>query len=78
MKLNFILGSRGVIDWFMDFQELPKLPKDIEHNLKPFPNPVMLGAAFVIDRKFFIYELGGYDEGLQIWNGENYELSFKL
>lgn len=62
----------------MDFQELPKLPEDIEHNLQPYPNPIMLGAAFVIDRKFFLYELGGYDEGLQIWNGENYELSFKL
>lgn len=62
----------------MDFHELEKLPKDLENDLKPFPNPIMLGAAFAIDRKFFIDELGGYDEGLQIWNGENYELSFKL
>ncbi|CRL04923.1 CLUMA_CG017981, isoform A [Clunio marinus] len=71
-------GSRGVIDWYLDFQELPKLPNDQMNDLKPYPNPIMLGAAFAIDRKFFIDELGGYDEGLQIWNGENYELSFKL
>ncbi|CAO1428320.1 unnamed protein product [Diamesa serratosioi] len=76
IALNFF-GSRGVIDWFLDFHELSKLPKDIEVPLKPFPNPIMLGCAFAIDRKFF-FELGGYDEELKIWNGENYELSFKL
>lgn len=67
-----------MIDWYLDFHELPKLAKDIRNDLKPFPNPIMLGCAFAIDRKFFIHELGGYDEGLQVWNGENYELSFKL
>lgn len=67
-----------MIDWYLDFHELPKLEDDIKHNLEPFPNPIMLGCAFAIDRKFFIDDLGGYDEGLEVWNGENYELSFKL
>lgn len=74
-----ISGTRGIIDWFLDFHEVPKLSQNTgENDLKPFPNPIMLGCAFAINRRFFIEDLGGYDEGLRIWNGENYELSFKL
>lgn len=71
-------GLRGGFDWRLIYQVTDRyLSEDIDP-LKPFPNPVMLGCAFAIDRKYFLEELGGYDEGFQIWNGENYELSFKL
>ncbi|KAG5682637.1 hypothetical protein PVAND_011976 [Polypedilum vanderplanki] len=75
---EFNFGTRGIIDWYLDFHEVPKLKVDQLENLRPFPNPIMLGCAFAINREFFLYELGGYDEELRIWNGENYELSFKL
>jgi polypeptide N-acetylgalactosaminyltransferase len=75
---QFNYGTRGIIDWYLDFHEVKKLKADQIDNLKPFPNPIMLGCAFAIYRDFFIHELGGYDEELRIWNGENYELSFKL
>ena len=37
----------------------------------------MAGGLFAVDRKYF-FEIGGYDPGLQIWGGENFEISFKV
>ncbi|KAG5681321.1 hypothetical protein PVAND_010769 [Polypedilum vanderplanki] len=70
-----MVPTRGVFDWMFTFREIKLKNPD---TIKSFQVPIMLGCAFAIDRKFFLNDLQGYDEGLQIWNGENYELSFKL
>lgn len=70
-------GFRGVVDWNFKYRELPRRYEDKLFKEKPRPQPIMLGCAFAIRRDFF-FDLGGYDEELLIWNGENYELSFKL
>lgn len=70
-------GGRAVFDWMLIYRHFDRYLPPGADPIKPFPTPIMLGCAFAIDRKFF-WELGGYDEGFQIWNAENYELSFKL
>ncbi len=39
--------------------------------------PTMAGGLFTIERDYF-YEIGSYDEGMDIWGAENLEMSFRV
>ena len=42
--------------------------------MDPYEVPTMCGGLFASDRKFF-FEIGGYDDGMEVWGGENLEMS---
>uniref|UniRef100_A0A8D8UD27 Polypeptide N-acetylgalactosaminyltransferase n=1 Tax=Cacopsylla melanoneura TaxID=428564 RepID=A0A8D8UD27_9HEMI len=71
---------RGIFEWGMLYKEneLPeKEAKKRKYNSEPYKSPTHAGGLFAMDRAYFL-ELGGYDPGLLVWGGENFELSFKI
>ncbi|XP_046575632.1 N-acetylgalactosaminyltransferase 7-like isoform X2 [Haliotis rubra] len=70
---------RGIFEWSLFYKE-SLLPGQEEgrrnYKSEPYRSPTHAGGLFAMDRKFF-FELGAYDPGLEIWGGENFELSFK-
>ncbi|CAG0892742.1 unnamed protein product [Cyprideis torosa] len=64
----------GGFNWGLHFKwdNVPPRPDPSED----IQSPTMAGGLFAINKKFF-YSIGTYDPGLDIWGGENLELSFK-
>ncbi|KAH9513195.1 Polypeptide N-acetylgalactosaminyltransferase 5 [Bulinus truncatus] len=75
------VGNIGVLD-FKSFSFdwaliMPRLNQLRKSEADPVMSPTMAGGLFAIRKDFFL-EVGTYDVGLELWGGENIELSLKL
>ncbi|XP_045784834.1 polypeptide N-acetylgalactosaminyltransferase 35A isoform X1 [Maniola jurtina] len=71
---------RGGFNWGLHFKwdNLPKgTLKNDEDFVKPIRSPTMAGGLFAIYREYF-NNIGQYDSGMNLWGGENLEISFRI
>ncbi|KAK7110402.1 polypeptide N-acetylgalactosaminyltransferase 1-like isoform X2 [Littorina saxatilis] len=81
---EYITGSDmtwGGFNWKLNFRWYPVPQRELDRRggdrSIPTRSPTMAGGLFSIDRDYF-YEIGSYDEGMDIWGGENLEMSFRV
>ncbi|XP_064614409.1 probable N-acetylgalactosaminyltransferase 9 isoform X1 [Liolophura sinensis] len=71
--------SVGGFWWSLHFswRPIPQQEKDRrKHSTDPMRSPTMAGGLFAASRVFF-FEIGAYDPGMDVWGGENLEISFR-
>jgi len=75
-----ILPQIGGFDWRLTFQwhSIPKVELDRRtEKTDPVRTPTMAGGLFAISREYF-RSIGSYDMGMDVWGGENLEMSFRV
>uniref|UniRef100_G1SCN1 Ricin B lectin domain-containing protein n=1 Tax=Oryctolagus cuniculus TaxID=9986 RepID=G1SCN1_RABIT len=70
----------GGFNWKLNFRWYPVPQREMDRRkgdrTLPVRTPTMAGGLFSIDRDYF-QEIGTYDAGMDIWGGENLEISFR-
>uniref|UniRef100_A0A915DYF9 Ricin B lectin domain-containing protein n=1 Tax=Ditylenchus dipsaci TaxID=166011 RepID=A0A915DYF9_9BILA len=71
----------GGFNWHLNFRWYPVPDREMNRRnwdrSLPIQTPTIAGGLFAIDKQFF-YDIGSYDEGMQVWGGENLEISFRV
>ncbi|XP_041858166.1 polypeptide N-acetylgalactosaminyltransferase 13 isoform X1 [Melanotaenia boesemani] len=71
----------GGFNWKLNFRWYPVPQREMDRRkgdrTLPVRTPTMAGGLFAIDKTYF-EEIGSYDPGMDIWGGENLEMSFRI
>ncbi|XP_053464657.1 inactive polypeptide N-acetylgalactosaminyltransferase-like protein 5 isoform X3 [Nycticebus coucang] len=70
---------RGAFDWDLQFKWDNVFSYEMDgpdRPINPIRSPAMAGGIFAIYRHYF-NEIGQYDKGMDLWGGENLELSLR-
>uniref|UniRef100_A0A914YR60 Polypeptide N-acetylgalactosaminyltransferase n=1 Tax=Panagrolaimus superbus TaxID=310955 RepID=A0A914YR60_9BILA len=83
-NLEYLGGSAGGVGgfWWSLHYKMEVIPESEKQRRKNpdvdfLRSPTMAGGLFAANRHYF-FEIGGYDEGMEIWGGENLEISFRV
>lgn len=87
------ISSVGTFFWSLHFRWDPipdRVRKKLKSKADPIPyfflikflelvfsSPTMAGGLLAANRQYFL-DVGGYDPGMDIWGGENLEISFRV
>ncbi|XP_069791441.1 polypeptide N-acetylgalactosaminyltransferase 3-like isoform X3 [Narcine bancroftii] len=72
--------NRGNFDWSLTFgwESLPDHEKQRRKDETfPIKSPTFAGGLFAISKQYFEH-IGAYDKQMEIWGGENIEMSFRV
>uniref|UniRef100_A0AC34G0V9 Polypeptide N-acetylgalactosaminyltransferase n=1 Tax=Panagrolaimus sp. ES5 TaxID=591445 RepID=A0AC34G0V9_9BILA len=71
----------GGFNWHLNFRWYTVPEREMSRRnydrASPIRTPTIAGGLFAVDKQFF-YDIGTYDKGMQVWGGENLEISFRV